>query len=176
MKTKSFLALTFLGTLLAGCSSKTYDKTVQQVDRDKFMGTWYVQAGRFTMFEKEVYNSVEKYSWNEKKQQIDIDFAYNKGALDGPVKKIPQTAWIENTTTNAHWKVQPIWPIKADYLIIALAADYTWTAIGVPNQAYLWVMTREAQFPRTKVDEILKELDLLGYSTKEIVFVEHSKK
>lgn len=151
-----------------------YDKTVSYVDRDRFMGNWYVQAGRFTALEKNVFNSVERYSWNSKNNRIDIDFSYNKGSLDGPKKSIPQKAWIVDTNTNATWKVSPFWPIKFDYLVIALDENYEWTAIGVPSEAYLWIMSRSPKFSKAKVDEILKSLASEGYDTEKIVFVEHS--
>lgn len=176
MKILSQSLTALLGGLVLGCSSHTYDKTVQKVDRDRFMGSWYVQAGRFTVFEKDAYNSVEVYTWNEKEKRIDIDFHFNQGKLDGPRKDIPQKAWIENEETNAHWKVQPIWPLRFNYLIIALDPNYEWTAIGVPDEKYLWVMSRDPHISRSKVDTILKELDGQGYSVKDIQYVEHSKK
>lgn len=64
-------------------------------------------------------------------------------------------------------------PLKFDYLIIALADDYEWTVIGVPNQKYLWVMTRTPQFPREKVDQIIKDVAKSGYSIENIQYVQH---
>lgn len=170
-------AILALGALI-GCSSDTYNKTVDYVDRDRFMQDWHVIAGRFTMFEKDVYNSIEGYTWNEKEQRIDINFRYNKGALDGPLKKIPQTAWIENKKTNAHWKVKPGWwfPIKLDYLVIGLDSNYEWTAIGVPSEKYLWIMSPNPQFPKDRIPAILEQLAQSGYDVKDIVYVEHGKK
>ncbi|MFN7263067.1 MAG: lipocalin family protein, partial [Pseudobdellovibrionaceae bacterium] len=79
---KRFL-LSLISVALFGCSSFSSKdetmKTVAQVDIQKFMGDWYVLAGRFTPFEKEVHNAVEVYTWNEKEQRIDIGFTYNKG-------------------------------------------------------------------------------------------------
>ncbi len=152
-----------------------YDKTVPYVDRDRFMVDWYVQAGRFTPFEKDIFNAVEKYSWNAKNNRIDIDFTYNKGSLTGPRKSIPQKGWIVDTHTNATWKISPFWPLKFDYLVIGLDDNYEWTAIGVPNEAYLWIMSRTPKLSKAKVDEILKTLASEGYDTENIVFVEHSK-
>jgi apolipoprotein D and lipocalin family protein len=163
-----------IGTLLMGCSPK-YEKTVAHVDRDKFMRRWHVQAGRFTSFEKDPYNSVESYTWNEKEERIDVDFTFNQGSFDGPLKKIPQKAWIENKETNAHWKVQPFWPLKFNYLIIALDPNYEWTAIGVPDQKYLWIMTKDAQFSKDKLAPIISHLDGLGYSTKDLEYVQHNR-
>ena len=158
---------------MISCASKAYN-TVSFVDRDRFMGRWYVQAGRFTYLEKNVHNGIEIYTWNDKENRIDIDFSYNQGSLTGPLKKIPQKGWIENTKTNAHWKVSPMWPLKFDFLVIALDPDYTWTAIGVPDQKYLWVMTRERIVSKETIQKMLTEIEKTGYRTDDIVFVPHT--
>ncbi len=124
MKSLTMVGHIFLSTLLVACSTATYKKTVAKVERDRFMGTWHVMAGRFTVFEKDAFNATETYKWNQKEQRIDINFQYNKGALDGPKKKIPQKGWIDDHHTNATWKVSPIWPLKFGYLIIALDPNY----------------------------------------------------
>ena len=173
--TKSIPVL--LGLLLSSCSSTPpYTKTVPHVELARFMKPWYVQAGRFTSFEKDPYNSVESYTWNEQEKRIDIDFRYNKGAFDGPEKSMPQKGWVKDTTTNSTWSVQPWWPLKFDYLIIGLGENYEWTAIGVPDQDYLWIMTSEPDFPKEKVQEILEGLKKSGYSVKDIQYVQHNKK
>jgi apolipoprotein D and lipocalin family protein len=151
----------------------SFDKTVDFVDIDRFMGKWHVVAGRFTALEKNMYNAVETYNWNPVKNRIEIDFKYNKGSFNGPVKKIPQKGWIQNTTTNAHWIVSPLWPLKFDYLVIGLGEDYEWTAIGVPSEAYLWIMSRDPHMTKDKVDEILRTLENNKYNIENLVFVEH---
>ena len=140
------------------------------------MGDWYVMAGRFTFLEKGAYNAVESYKWNQKKQRIDIKFRMNQGSPTGPVKKIPQKAWITNEQTNATWKVQPWWPLKFSYLVIALDPDYQWTAIGVPDEDYLWIMSRSPDMKREEVDRILDKIRREGYNTADITYVEHTKK
>ena len=154
-----------------GCSTNKFKKTVDYVDRNRFMGTWYVQAGRFTMFEKGVHNGVEEYTWNEKEERIDISFTYNKDSLTGELKSVPQKGWIYNTKTNAHWKVSPFWPLKFHFLVIALGENYEWTAIGVPDQAYLWIMTRDKTPTRESVEKMIEKIRAMGYRTDEMVWV-----
>ncbi len=155
-------------------SALAYNKTVDFVDMERFMGDWFVVAGRFTALERNVFNAVESYKWNTKDNRIDISFNYNKGSLTGPVKSIPQKGWIFNTKTNAHWKVSPIWPLKLDYLVIGLAADYDWTVIGVPNEKYVWIMSRNPHLPKETIQTIIDELEKNGYNTRNIIYVEHN--
>lgn len=147
--------------------------TVQKVEIEKFMGDWYVLAGRFTFLEVEVHNGLERYKWNSDQQRIDVDFTYNKGSLSGPKKSIPQKAWIFNKETNAHWKVSPLWPLKFDYLIVDLDENYRWTAIGVPDQKYLWIMARDWKHPEATIQEAIVRLKAKGYDTENIIRVPH---
>lgn len=176
MKIKILLTV-FLCLGLIACSSTAPKPapypTVEALEIPKFMGTWYVLAGRFTSFEKEVHNAVEVYTWNPDKQRIDIGFTYNQGSLTGPVKSIPQKGWIHNTKTNSHWKVSPFWPLKFDYLVIALAPDYSWTAIGVPDGDYLWIMARDWKSPDKAVSAALENLKSIGYPINDLVVVPH---
>jgi len=176
MRKKIFL-LSLLTSIFSSVNAQTGNyKTVDYVNRDRFMISWYVQAGRFTPLEKNVTNAIEKYTWNEKKQYIEIDFSYNQGSFNGKLKKIPQTGYIENKKTNAHWKISPLWPLKFDYLIIALDPDYKWTAIGVPSEKYLWIMTQEPQISKEKLDQIIKEVEAIGYPVDNLTFVPQQKK
>jgi len=171
----SFVALILFNGACTSMSKQEIDEmTVKSLEIKRFMGNWYVLAGRFTFLEKEVYNSLEVYVWNEQKQRIDIGFTYNKGGFDGKVKSIPQTGWIFNHKTNAYWKVSPIWPIKADYLVIALADDYSWTAIGVPNQKYLWIMARDFKDGKNTIEKAVQALNEKGYDASNLIEVPHN--
>jgi apolipoprotein D and lipocalin family protein len=66
--------------------------------------------------------------------------------------------------------------MRFTYLVIALdEVNYEWTAIGVPGQKYLWIMSRVPQFPKEKLQEILSHLSSIGYSIENIVYVKHNK-
>jgi apolipoprotein D and lipocalin family protein len=143
-------------------------KTVKSVDMDKFMTKWFVIAGRLTMFEDGAHNAIESYSWNSKKNRIDIDFTMHVDGYDGKLKSIPQKGWVENKETNAHWKISPLWPLKFNYLIIDLADDYSWTVIGVPTQKWVWIMARDWNMSDETLDSIVTRIDQLGYSIRDI--------
>lgn len=160
---------------LFSCASKPrFEKTVSKLELSRFMGTWYVQGGRFTFLEKEVHNGVETYTWNQDKQLIEIGFTYNQGSFNGPQKSLPQKGYIHNTETNAHWKVSPLWPFKFDYLVIALADDYSWTVIGVPDQKYVWIMSKSKNMSEETFNSVLTQINSLGYDSTQLVKVPHN--
>jgi apolipoprotein D and lipocalin family protein len=135
------------------------------------MGTWYVAAGRFTIFEKDVNNAVEKYSYDDRKKIINIDFSYRQKSPEGKEKKIPQTAKVVEGTQNAHWLISPLWPFKFDYLVVALAEDYSWVAIGVPDQKYLWIMFRKKNPNQDEIQVVISKLNEIQYDTKNLIYV-----
>ena len=150
-----------------------YDKTVDYIDIKKFMGEWYVIAGRFTFLEKGAHNGLEVYTWNKENKRIDIEFSFNKDSFDGELKTITQKGWIENIKTNSHWKISPLWPLKFDYLVIDLAKDYSWTAVGVPSGKYLWIMARDKAMDKETREMILKRLKAKAYPINDISIVPH---
>jgi len=158
---------------LLGCSQMPSVKMANSIDLNLMMDTWYVQAGRFTFLEKEVHNGVEIYKWNTEKNQIDIDFTFNQGSFDGPKKSLPQKGWVFDKTSNAHWKVSPMWPLKFDYLILARGDLHEWVAIGVPNQNYLWIMTKKKFVEREYIDSIVQIIASNGYRVDNLVYVPH---
>jgi apolipoprotein D and lipocalin family protein len=153
---------------LIGCGGMRFTKTAPFVDMDRYIGKWYVISARGIFVEKDAYNSTETYTWNEKENRIDVEFRMRKGSFDGVEKAYPQKAWIYNTESNSHLKVQFFWPLKFDYLILDIDPGYQWVVVGVPSQRYLWVMARKPEIPDSKLEEILARIDSMGYSTEDM--------
>jgi len=118
--------------------------------------------------ESGAHNAVEIYTWNKKEDRIDIDFTLIKDSFEGKKKSIPQKGWIQNSQTNAHWKVSPFWPLKFNYLVIALADDYSWSVIGVPGQEWIWIMATDWKMDDEKLNMIIKRVADMGYSVDAI--------
>ena len=169
MKIKKFIILC-LGLLLHGCqSAEPYLKTVESVNLDQYLGKWYVIANRPTMFETDAHNATETYSLDKETRKISVEFKYRKGGFEGPEKDVPQTAWVHNENTKAHWKISMWWlPFNLDYLIIDLDKDYQWTVVGVPNQKYLWVMSRNPEMDDALLSKILTDVKNKGYDISDV--------
>ena len=168
------LLILFFAIIHISCTTHPrYEHTVDHVNMENFEGTWYVIKGRFTPFERDLYNSIEHYTWHQDSQTIDIKFTYNRGSFTGKEVAIPQSGRIFNPDTNAHWKVSPFRPIEFDFLVIALAEDYSWTAIGVPNQNYLWIMFREYAPSEQMIAHAVEHIKSLGYNTENLIRVKH---
>ena len=109
-----------------------------------------------TPSESECVNPVEFYSLVEE-------------AADQPkIQKLDVRAFVTNSNTNAEWGVQFLWPLKMDYKILFVSDDYTETLVGHPSRKYLWVMSRDTELPRVRVEELLKLADKQGFTREGI--------
>lgn len=154
-------------SLLAACQSQPPMPTVQQVDLPRFMGDWYVIANIPTFAEKGAHNAIESYRL-DKDGTIATTFSFNADSFEGKRKSFHPRAFVVDTQTNAEWGMQFVWPIKAEYLIIDLDADYTRTVIGRTARDYVWIMARTPSLPEAEYGAILKRLADLGYDTSRI--------
>ena len=153
---------------LSGCASALPPlKTVEKVDLDRYMGPWYVIAAIPTLIETKAYNAVEEYRLRPD-GTIDTIFTFNKGGFDGPRKRYNPRGFIVDKINNSTWKMQFIWPFKAEYLITYLNEDYSQTIIGRNKRDYVWIMARTPQIPDSDYQRFLDMLKAQGYDITKI--------
>ena len=154
--------------LINGCAASLQPlKTVERVDLQRFMGTWYVIAAIPTFIETDAFNAVESYRLDAD-GTVDTTFTFRKGAFDGPLKTYNPRGFIVDTASNATWGMQFIWPIKAEYLITHLSDDYSQTVIGRNKRDYVWIMARSPQIPEADYERIVAELAAQGYNVTKL--------
>jgi apolipoprotein D and lipocalin family protein len=163
------VALSLTAPFLTGCVEGGGEpmETVPHVDLNRFMGDWYVVANIPTFVEKGAYNPVESYAMNPD-GTIATTFTFNKDAFDGPKKTYHPTGFVLDKQSNAHWGMQFIWPIKADYRIIYLDDDYQLTVIGRAKRDYVWVMSRSPKFSDAELERMKSFIQSVGYDASKL--------
>ncbi len=159
-------------SLLVSMSACTDDggepmDTVDHVDLERFMGDWYVIANIPTFVDKGAHNAIERYALNDD-GTIATTFLFNKDAFDGPLKTYHPTGFVRDTTTNALWYMQFIWPFKADFRIVWLNPDYSITIVARAKRDYIWIMARQPAITTAQYDEVIAFAGSLGYDTSKI--------
>ncbi|MBN1326691.1 MAG: lipocalin family protein [Candidatus Cloacimonetes bacterium] len=142
-------------------------QTVDYVDLNRFMGDWYVIAIIPNFVEKDAVNGIESYSLRED-GDVDIEYTFSRGELGKKVKRMTARAFIHDRKSNAEWRVRFFWPVKFPYLVIDLDDEYNYTAIGVPNRKYLWIMARTSSISDETYEAILERLQGKGYDIEKI--------
>ena len=155
---------------LAGCQSAAPMPTVTTVDLPRFMGAWYVIANIPTRIERDAYNAVETYRLDPD-GTIDTRFTFRAGGFDGTPRAYNPRGFVLDRQSNARWGMRFVWPVKADYRIIYLNADYSQTVIGRQKRDYVWIMARTPQLPRADYEHLLRFVAEQGYDTSKVKMV-----
>jgi len=144
--------------------------TVDRLDLDRFMGDWYVVAAIPTRLERGAHNAVESYRLGED-GRVATTFTFREGAFDGPEKRYTPIGFVREGTGNAVWGMQFIWPIKAEYRVMYVDADYRAAVIGRTRRDYVWIMAREPHLPEAELEALVDRVVEAGYPRDEIVRV-----
>ena len=143
---------------------------VESVDLKRFMGPWYVIGVIPTFIEKDIYNAIESYEL-QPDGTILTTFTFNKGAFDGPAKEMNPKGFVIPGTNNAIWGMQFVWPIKAEYVISHLDADYTETIIARSQRDYVWIMARTPTISDERYERMKAKVVEMGYDVSKLVKV-----
>jgi len=141
--------------------------TVDYVNINRFMGDWYVIANIPTFIETDAHNAIESYRLNAD-GTVATTFTFNDGGFNGEKKVYRPKGFLRDTTTNAIWGMQFIWPIKADYRIVYLDIDYRQTIIGRNKRDYVWIMARTPNIPESDYQNLIEVIAKLGYDTNKL--------
>jgi apolipoprotein D and lipocalin family protein len=154
---------------LAGCSSVSRPPvpTVAHVDLERFMGDWYVIACIPTYIERDAWNAVESYRL-EADGTIATTFTFRQGGFDGPGKRYTPRGFVVDRGSNAVWGMQFVWPIKADYRIAYLSADYGETIIAREERDYVWIMARSPSLSDDGYARLVERVAAMGYDTAKL--------
>ena len=173
---KRVLIMSLLTSLITACASNPLPSiaTVPNVNLKQFMGDWYVIAAIPTAIETEAYNAIESYKLNED-GTIATTFTFNKGSLDGKVKTYEPKGFVIENSGNALWGMQFIWPIKAEYRITYLDANYSQTIIARNARDYVWIMARDPNMSDADYAKLTKIVADYGYDVAKLRRVPHKK-
>lgn len=160
-----------LSSLLLSCSnSKTMvnTKTVEYLDIEKFLGTWYEIARFPHSFEKGLVGVTATYSMREDGKIKVINQGY-KNTLDGELKKAIGKAKIPDINFPSRLKVSFFWIFYSDYLVLELDEEnYEWAVIGSSTPNYLWILSRKPQLDESLIKEMETRLKNRGYNLDQL--------
>ena len=163
----ALVAATFAGRAQAK-EPKLVSKAV--VDLDRYIGRWWV-IGNIPYFgERGKIASADVYALRVD-GKIDNVFVYRK-AFDQPEKRMNAVGMVVPGTNNTQWKIAFFGGLlKADYLVLEVAPDYSWALIGQPSGKLAWVFSREQRMDDAQFETLKAKFTGYGYDTRKIVRV-----
>ena len=172
MKLLKFALLAFIIVISNSCQSTPKEmeqKTVEELDLDRYLGTWYEIARFNHSFERGLEGVTATYSIKDDGKIKVINKGY-KNSLDGEPKVAIGKAKL--TDEPGRLKVSFFWIFYADYLVMELDKDYQWVLIGSKSDKYLWILSRTPQLEESVKGHILNLAQNRGYDTSKLIWVE----
>ena len=167
---KVLMTMSLLSLLSACRSSHAPLTTAPSVDLAKFMGDWFVIANIPTSIERGAHNAVESYRLAAD-ASIATTFMFRDGAFDGELKRYCPRGFVRDTSSNAIWGMQFLWPIEADYRIVYVSPDYQRTIIGREKRDNVWVMARTPALGDAELQELRERVAKEGYDMAKYALV-----
>ncbi len=161
-------------TFLVSCSSlPERAKTVENFEKNRYLGKWYEIARLDVAFEKNLNNTTAEYSLNEDGTIRVINRGYNTKKKKW--KKAEGKAKFVEGENIGRLKVSFFWPFYGSYNVVALDDDYQYALVAGSNLNYLWLLSRETYVPEEIKSEYLEIAGEIGYNTEDLLWIEHNK-
>ena len=145
-------------------------KTVENVDINRYMGTWFEISKIPNRFQKNCAgNTTAKYTLLD---NGDINITNSCLENDGKTNIATGIARLADPDTNAKLKVSffSIFGIHffwGNYWILYLNEDYTIALIGEPNRKYGWILSRKTILKPEELAPVFMKLKENGYNPKD---------
>lgn len=164
---KKYFLLFLIAVLLSACASvKNPPQTANNVDLEKYMGSWYEIASFPNYFQRGCRCTVAHYTLLQNKVKV-----YNtcrkgdKNKLDGA----SAIGWAVRDSQNSKLKIQFFWPFTANYWILYVSHDYQNALVGTPNRKYLWILARKPTISQKLYEEMINRARQQGYDTARLI-------
>lgn len=162
-----YLIIFFLLPCILSAQEEVKITTVDSVDINKYVGTWFEIAKIPNSFQKHcAKNTTATYKINE---DGDIEVLNRCIDDDGEVDDADGIARIVDKTTNSKLEVSFVsffgWrPFWGDYWILGLDKEYQYAVIGTPSKKYGWILSRTPQMNEQDLGNCFKIFENNGYN------------
>lgn len=148
------------------------NEPINKLDLRKYAGTWYSLYSIPTIFDRGSRETTTKYTLNNDGFYI-VSTTYKK-PNDQKIYSRESKMFPSETGNNGYLKAQFVWPIKVDYWIIELAADYSYVVVGHPEHKFLFIMSRNKSMPKDIYEGIIIRCKAKGYEVNKLTSQMHS--
>ena len=146
-------------------------RTVETLDLDRYLGTWYEIARFPHKFEKDLVGVTANYSFRKDGKIKVINQGY-KGSLDGKLSVAEGKAKIPDPDDPTKLKVSFFLFFYGDYYVLELGEDYEYAMIGSSTPNYFWILSRTPKMDVQTFDMLLANAKERGYDLSKLIKVE----
>jgi len=173
------LAALIVIAALAGCANSgtgvVPPRTADDVDLERYQGTWYEQARLPMFFQRDCAQSEAHYSLQgdgsmaviNRCRTAEGDWQEAEGRAVAQVPGETDKLWVRFDS----WFSSVLPGVsKGDYWILYVDDDYRTALVGSPNRKYLWLLSREQEVTAELRDKLLDVAKGQGYETGKLIW------
>jgi apolipoprotein D and lipocalin family protein len=149
-------------------------EVVDDLELDRYLGTWYEIARLDHRFERGLSDVTANYSLRDDGGVRVVNRGFN--VEEGAWQDAEGKAYFHGEPTVGRLKVSFFGPFYGGYNIIDLDRDnYQWSLVVGPDRAYLWILSRSPELEPAILQRLTAKAEMLGFATSELIFVTHDR-
>jgi apolipoprotein D and lipocalin family protein len=161
-----FILLLSGAAILQACSGRETSEMTPlasdlTIDLARYMGVWHVIANIPYFAENGKLASRDVYRLDAN-GNVETRYLYRK-TFDGAEKSMHSLGLVQPGSRGAYWIVRFLWLIRADYLIVDIAPDYSWVLVGQPSRKLGWILARSPGMDDALYTMLLDRFRACGY-------------
>ena len=146
-------------------------QTVNTLEVDRYLGTWYEIASFPQSFQKGCSNTTATYNLRED-GLIEV---VNRCTRKGKETEARGRARVVDTADPTKLQVSFFGPFWGDYWVIDLGSAYEYAVVGHPGRDYLWILSRTPTMAPEIYEGILARLEAKQYELDRLQFTQHEQ-
>ncbi|WP_087500013.1 lipocalin family protein [Pseudomonas sp. SID14000] len=177
MALRTTLLLSCMTLALLGCAGNDHPATprTQQVDLQRYQGTWYELARLPMFFQRNCVQSEAHYGLREdgrldvtnRCQEKDGRWSQAKGIAEAQQPGSTDKLWVR--FDNWFSRLAP-GLAKGEYWVLYHDQDYRVALVGHPNREYLWLLSRTPAVTDQLREQLLMIAREQGYDTSKLIW------
>jgi apolipoprotein D and lipocalin family protein len=165
------IALLLSCLLLGSCLGRPEGVSpVEQLDSQRYLGTWYEVARLDHSFERGLSNVTADYSMREDGGLRVINRGYS--VEEGEWQQAEGRAYRIEDDQPGHLKVSFFGPFFGSYIVFELASDYQHAFVAGNTTGYLWLLARTPTISDELKEYFLQRAEALGFEVDDLIFVD----
>ncbi len=163
----------FAGSIVAQSTAKPELSPINGINLERYAGRWYEIAKYPNRFQKQcVANTTANYTVKKNGRIEVLNECVRK---DGTSVKAIGEAKVGDKSNNAKLKVRfapgfisflPF--VWANYWVIDIAPDYSYSVIGEPGRNYFWILSRSPEMNTATYQTILRRAETMGFDPNRV--------
>jgi apolipoprotein D and lipocalin family protein len=159
-----FKLIVMFGLAFSTVPSFAETQTVDRVNLQRYLGTWYEVASIEQSFTRGCFCTRAQYGLNDD-GSVSVLNTCNKESVTGNLTSARGYAYVTDTQSNAKLSVTFFWPFFGDYWIIGLDRQYRYSVVSNRDGTSLWILSRTPTLRPSLLREALAVAQKNGINT-----------